>query len=99
MLHVKRKFCAPCFGGGGGGGSSSDAMMMMMMMQASMPKPPPAPNPAIQASSQMQPSQMAKNARIAAGLAGSYDNTLLTGPGGAIPATASASSSKTMTGQ
>lgn len=77
-----------CYGGGGGGGDNNQMMMMMMMMQAMQPKPPPTPNPAIQASSELQPGAMAKNARIAAGLAGSYDNTLLTGPGGAVPQTA-----------
>jgi hypothetical protein len=62
--------------------------------------PPPAAAPAILASQQVQPGSAAKNARVAAGLAGAFDNTLLTGPAGAaVGAGASAPGVKSVVGQ
>ena len=78
-----------CHGGlfGGGGMSSGTLLSALALAQATQPQAPPPANPAIAASSQVQPGAMAKNARVAAGLAGAFDGTLLTGPGGAAPAT------------
>ena len=100
--YAARPCAGGLFGGGGGAAQQMQMMQMLAMQQAaaamSAPQAPPPANPAIAASSEVNPGSAAKNARVAAGLAGSFDNSLLTGSMGAVPQTAGVGAQKNVVG-